>query len=78
MKTVSRKGHGMGTRIEFVQIVTRRSDSVSQIPRCDVTYIQTLIHFEICSLERPVTETVSSFCPAAIQHKKIVMKYNII
>ena len=63
---------------QSVQIVTRRSDSVSQIPRCDVTYIQTLIHFEICSLERPVTETISSFCPAAIQHKKIVMKYNII
>jgi len=68
----------MGTRIESVQIVTRsRSDSVSQIPR-DVTYKQTLLHFETCSLEKPVTETDSSFCQAAITAQVVVMKYNII
>jgi len=33
-------------------------------------YVQTLIHFEICSLVIPVTETDSSFCQAVIQHKK--------
>jgi hypothetical protein len=62
--------NGYKNKENSVQMVTRsRSDCVSQIPRRNVTYKQTLIHFESCSLEKPVTETNSSLHQAAIQHK---------